>query len=158
MSPESVKLFASQLVKAIHPLPLILKVGLFADPELMREVFIAAARAGVRAICGINSVSMQVIDKEGKPALGEGRASSGVCGASIQSEALHFIRKSAEINRKEKLDLTLMGCGGIVEPTHFDEFLKLGATAALTATGMMWDPYLAMRWHRKESEKLKGAL
>lgn len=151
MTPESVKTFASALVKAIHPIPLILKVGLFSNLELMREVFLAAARAGVRAICGINSVSMQVTRPDGKPALGESRTSSGVCGACIRTEALHFIRHAAQINTKERLNLTLMGCGGIVEPSHFDEFLENGASAALTATGMMWDPYLAMRWHQKRS-------
>lgn len=151
MSAESVGQFAKELVRAIHPIPLIIKVGLFSDPEQMRQVFLAAARAGARAICGINSVSMQVTDRQGHPALGEGRASSGVCGAAIRPKALQFIREASALNRKEKLDLTLMGCGGIVEPKHFDEFFAAGASAALVATGMMWDPYLALRWHGSQS-------
>ncbi|MBS0624428.1 MAG: dihydroorotate dehydrogenase [Verrucomicrobia bacterium] len=142
MSPESVGVFASALVKAIRPVPLILKVGLFDNPEQMKQVFLAAARAGARAVCGINSVSMQV-----QPPLGEGRASSGVCGAAIRPQAVQFIKEAVELNQRERLGLTLMGCGGIVEPGHFDEFLTAGATIAMVATGMMWDPYLALRWH-----------
>jgi dihydroorotate dehydrogenase (NAD+) catalytic subunit len=149
LSAETVKTFASLLVKAIHPIPLILKVGLFETIAQMQSMFIAAAQAGVRAICGINSVSMQVTDQQGHSALGKERLLSGVCGAGILHPALDFIRKADQINRKEQLDLTLMGCGGVVHPSHFDEFLKAGAKIAMSATGMMWDPYLAMRWHQK---------
>jgi dihydroorotate dehydrogenase len=52
-SPETVHEYARLLVKAIRPAPLILKVGLFPDLHLMKSVFLAAARAGVRGICGI---------------------------------------------------------------------------------------------------------
>ena len=153
LSAETVKTFASLLVKAIHPIPLILKVGLFENDEQMKSTFLAAAMAGVRAICGINSVSMQVLDHQGHPALGSNRPLSGVCGAAILQPALKFIRQAAEINRKQKLDLTLMGCGGVVQPGHFDEFLTAGAQIAMSATGMMWDPYLAMRWHETQGLK-----
>lgn len=149
--PETVFRFASAIVKAIHPVPLILKVGLFENRSLMRDVFIAARKAGVRAICGINSVSMEVKTSSGEPALGSKRTSSGVCGACIRKEALHFIREAHAINAEEKLGLTLMGCGGIMQPNHFDQFLDEGAQVAMTATGMMWDPYLAFRWHEAKS-------
>lgn len=149
VSPETVKLFASALVKAIHPTPLIIKVGLFPNDALLQDVLITAARAGVQAVCGLNSVSMQVTDSEGKAALGPSRLASGVCGALIRPKAIEFIRKAAEINQQEKLGLTLMGCGGVVEPHHFDEFLDAGADIAMSATGMMWDPYLAMKWHQE---------
>ncbi len=151
MSPETVKVFASALVKAIHPIPLIIKVGLFPDESLLQKVLIEAAKAGVRAVCGLNSVSMEVVDTEGKAALGPTRPSSGVCGAAIRPKALEWMRKASLINKKEHLDLTLMGCGGIVEPSHFDEFLEAGAKIAMAATGMMWDPYLAMKWHEEHT-------
>ncbi|MDP1608553.1 MAG: tRNA-dihydrouridine synthase [Chlamydiales bacterium] len=148
-SPETVRAFASAIVKAIHPIPLTLKVGVFANESLMRQMFIAAARAGVRAICGINSVSMHVEDGQGKPALGASRPSSGICGAAIKPQALQFIQAAHQINQQERLDLTLMSCGGIMRPEHIDEFLQQGATIAMSATGMMWEPYLAFKWHRK---------
>jgi dihydroorotate dehydrogenase (NAD+) catalytic subunit len=40
----------------------------------------------------------------------------------------------------------LIGCGGITLSEHFDEFLDAGAEVATTATGMMWDPLLGLRW------------
>ena len=113
LSPETVAEYGAALVKAIHPIPLIIKVGLFPSTKLMRAVMCAAAQAGVQAFAGINTVSMHVQDKKGKPALGEQRLTSGICGGPIRNVALHFIQHAHEINRKEKLGLTLIGCGGI---------------------------------------------
>ena len=61
--------------------------------------------------------------------------------------AHHFIRDAAKIIAEQKLDLTLLGCGGIMRAEHFDDFLEAGAQVAMSATGFMWDPYLAMRYH-----------
>lgn len=141
-SPETVHEYTSLIAKAIHPIPLVLKVGVFPSSHQMKSVFLAAARGGARAICGLNSVSMKV-----HPPLDEHRTTSGVCGASIRGTALEFIRDAVEIIRENKLGLVLMGCGGIMKPEHFDEFFEAGALVAMSATGMMWDPYLAMRYH-----------
>lgn len=149
MSPDAVKEYTAKIAAAIHPIPLILKVGKFSHEEQMREVFLAAARSGARAICGLNSVSLRVLNEKKEPALGKGRESSGVCGSAIREEALHFTKKAKEIIKKEKLDFTLIGVGGIMRPEHFDLFFEEGADIAMSATGMMWDPYLAMRYHQQ---------
>ncbi len=70
MNPATVAEIGKALVKAISPIPLIIKVGIFASEEQMSDVFTAAARAGIRAISGINTVSMAVVDAKGEPALG----------------------------------------------------------------------------------------
>jgi dihydroorotate dehydrogenase len=146
-SPESVFTLGKKIKQAIKSTPLIIKVGLFKDREAMRQVFIAAAKAGVEAISGINTLSMKVIKKNGSPALGAGRLTSGICGGPIRQSALDFIRVGREIIEKEKLPLTLIGVGGITLSEHFDEFLEAGADFAQTATGMMWDPFLGLRYH-----------
>jgi len=147
-SEESVAAITSALVKALHPVPLIIKVGLFSSPDLMREIMTAAARAGALGFAGINTVSMQVLNAQGESALEKARPTSGVCGGPIRTLALQFTKQAALINKKEKLGLTLLSCGGIMLPEHFNEFLEAGADIATTATGMMWDPYLAARYHR----------
>lgn len=143
-NPETVHEYAKAISKAIHPTPLILKVGVFPNTHQMKNVFLAAARGGARAICGINSVSMKV-----NPPLDKERTTSGICGACIRQEALHFILFAKKIIKENKLDLTLIGCGGIIRPEHFDEFFDAGADISTSATGMMWDPYLAMRYHAR---------
>ena len=149
MSASTVGDLGRVLVKAIAPIPLIIKVGTFTTEAQMRDVFCAAAQAGIRAISGINTVSMAVVDTQGQPALGPKRLTSGICGGPIRHIALNFIEHAAQINAREKLDLTLIGVGGITLPEHFDQFLNAGANIAMSATGMMWDPYLAMRYHER---------
>lgn len=146
-SPKAVEEISRALVQAIGPIPLIIKMGTLIHPELMRDVLLAAARSGVRGICGINTIKMQVLDRNGLPALGEGRRFSGICGAPIRSVGLDFVRKARRLIDQERLDLTLIGVGGITRPEHVDDYLAAGAEFAQTATGMMWDPYLAEKYH-----------
>ncbi len=140
--PETVYEYTRLIAKAIHPIPLILKVGIFENSHQMKSVLLAAARGGAQAVCGINSVSQEI-----DPPLDETRKTSGVCGAAIREAALHFIREAAQIIRENRLDLSLLGCGGILLPEHFDLFFEAGANVAMSATGMMWDPYLALRYN-----------
>ncbi len=156
MSPEVVSEIGSAIVKAIHPIPLIIKMGVFSSYEQMRDVMIAAAKSGIRSVCGINTISMAVVDAEGHPALGPDRLTAGICGGPIRKAALSFIQQAKEINDQEKLDLTIMGVGGITVPEHFDLFLEMGADVAMTATGMMWDPYLALRYHELNTRNIHG--
>jgi dihydroorotate dehydrogenase (NAD+) catalytic subunit len=148
MSPDLVYELGSAIAKAIRPIPLIIKVGIFPSKELMREVMIAAARAQVRAICGINTISRSVVTETGESALGPSRPTSGICGGPIRQAALSFIQDACLINKKEALDLKIMGVGGVTLPEHFDLFLEAGADIAMTATGMVWDPFLAARYHQ----------
>ena len=64
------------------------------------------------------------------------------------------MRASREINEREKLGLAIIGVGGITLPEHFNEFYNAGADIAMTATGMMWAPYLAMRYHEELCSKI----
>jgi hypothetical protein len=45
-----------------------------------------------------------------------------------------------------------MSTGGVVLPEHFDAFLNAGADVAMCASGMIWDPFIAMRYHSKEKQ------
>ena len=126
--------------------PIILKFGVFTDNQLLKQALIAAARAGAQGICGINSVPMKVVNANGAPTFGT-RTSAGVSGIPIQELALDFIQTASIIIQKENLNLVLLGVGGITMTSHFSKFLKAGAAIALSATGMMWNPYLAAQYH-----------
>jgi dihydroorotate dehydrogenase len=143
-SPETVHEYTRAIAKAIHPLPLILKLGVFESAHNLKSVLLAAARGGARGICGINSVSRNV-----HPPLDAERPTSGICGHSIREEAIAFLKNASQIIQKEKLALSLLGCGGVMLRDHFDELFDAGAEAAMSATGMMWDPYLGARWHER---------
>ena len=128
--------------------PLFVKVGVFDNEEIMADVFRAAAQAGARGISGINTLSMKVIDSvSGQSALGN-RVHSGVCGAPIKELALQFARAARAIVVRHALDLQLIVCGGVCTPQDGLALLEAGADIVTCATGMMWDPYLAARFHQ----------
>lgn len=149
LDPGAIFLLTQRIVKAIHPTPFIVKVGCYLEPELLREACLAVARGGARAISGINTISRKIITLEGEPALGKSRPVSGVCGTPIRAAALQFVRQCRGVIDDEKLELELIGCGGITMPEHFDQFFDAGASIAMTATGMMWNPYLAEQYSHK---------
>ncbi|MBB65211.1 MAG: dihydroorotate dehydrogenase [Waddliaceae bacterium] len=146
--PKQVFTLAKQLVDALSSTPLILKMGVFPSKESLREVLHAARDAGVRAVSGINTLSRKVHNSNGQPALGPERLTSGVCGGPIRNAGLNFVRWAREIIEEDQLKLTLIGVGGVVLPQHFQDFLDSGADFVMTATGMMWDPYLASKYHQ----------
>lgn len=149
-SPDLVYNFSKRIVAALQDTPLIIKMGPITSEENMRKVLTAAARAGARGVCGINTISMKVLDHKGAPALGPGRSTAGICGSPIRHAALDFTQRARGIIDREKLNLALLTTGGATQPAHFRHFLEAGADIAMTATGMMWDPYLALRYHEIE--------
>jgi len=152
MDPETTQHIASKIVKEIGDVPLIVKLGFLNDDKQLQDVLTAAARSGARGVCGINTIGRHVLNDKEEPALGKGRETSGICGGPIRSYGLEFVTNARKIIHTEKLGLTLLGVGGVVKPEHFDEYLRAGADIAMSATGMMWDPYLAMRWHEMHNK------
>jgi dihydroorotate dehydrogenase len=144
--PKLVATLTKKMVHVLKDIPLILKIGYIQNLELFKTILITAARAGAQGICGINTISRPIINKKNKTVF-PGRDKAGISGAPIRNAALSFIRNATAINAKEKLDLTLLATGGITLPEHFDIFFNAGADIAMSATGTMWDPYLALRYY-----------
>lgn len=129
-------------------IPVIAKVGVVKDNTILTQLLRALARAGARGVCGINSVPMIILAPDGTPAFGcAARATSGVCGAPIRELALDFVRRTRIIIDTEKLGLAIAGVGGVTQPEHFTALLNAGADVALSASGMMFNPYLAHEFH-----------
>lgn len=152
-SADSVYRIASKIKQRFPHLPLVIKVGVFGDKQTLQKVMIAAKKGGVDAICGINTISMQVVNEEGRPALGEKRLTAGVCGGLIRGASLEFTRWARQINEEENLGLVLMSTGGVTKEEHFEHLFEAGADVAMSAIGMLWDPYLALRYHQWRWEK-----
>jgi dihydroorotate dehydrogenase (NAD+) catalytic subunit len=153
-SPEAVYEFSSKIVKVLGDTPLIIKVGVFPNKSMMQETFVAAARAGVRAISGINTISMKVLDSKGNAALGSNRLNCGICGSPIHQAAVEFTQAARSIIDKQKLGMTLISTGGVMIPEHFQNFFNAGADFAMTATGMMWNPHLANQYKSTTLDKI----
>lgn len=152
--PEQVFLIAQAITQALPQVPLIMKIGYCKNKNELREILRAAHKGGARGICGINSVPMQVLNEHGEPIFGKDRVISGVSGTPIKNLALEFVRDAREIIDNEDLGLALLAAGGVTTPHDFDVLITTGADVALSATGAMTDPYLAINYHKKKSEHI----
>jgi len=148
--PDIVHEIVSKVVQVVPDIPIVIKVGVFNNLQVMEETFLKAADAGARAVSGINTISMKVCRSDGSPALGENRIQSGICGYPIRQAAIDFTCSASMINKKNKLDLVVLTTGGAMFSEHFTEFFEAGANVAMTATGMMWNPYIAMNYHNQK--------
>jgi dihydroorotate dehydrogenase len=144
---EAIYKITSRVVDNMGDVPVLIKLGLLPDSSLTR-VLETIAYAGAKGVSAINSISMRIVDKTQQPAFGA-RIFSGVSGYPIRTLALQFIKKITQINQEKKLGLVILGMGGITQPDHFKAFLHAGANIALSATGMMWNPYLALQFHQQ---------
>ncbi len=145
--PHMVYSIAKAICRSVPGVPVIIKVGIFDSPVQMKEVLVAAAKAGVSGICGINSIPKEIINRNGRPSFGSDRRVAGVSGSIIRDIALQFVIESKKINDEESLGLEILATGGITKPEHFDLFIESGAKIALSATGAIWNPLLAIEYH-----------
>ncbi|MES2998649.1 MAG: tRNA-dihydrouridine synthase [Pseudomonadota bacterium] len=145
---EAVYKITTRVLHSVGEVPVVIKLGFLPSIDSLSKILEVIARAGASGVSAINSISMRVIDRAQQPAFGK-RIFSGVSGYPIRLLALQYIKKIAQINQKQKLDLAILGMGGITLPEHFNEFSNAGSDIVLSATGMMWNPYLAFQYHQK---------
>ncbi len=149
---------SSQISKAVKDeiasVPLIIKMGYIADPFKLSKVIHANA-PHVDAISSINTLSFEVINEEGEQALpGAGRLRSGVCGSAIRSCGLAQAKQIAELKAQMKYDFAIVGVGGIMTTEHILEYFQVGVDAVMSATGAMWDPFLAYKYWEETTSSL----
>lgn len=140
------------VTRAIKPTPVLIKLKWSPDLRLITSIMLLAASNGVNGISAINSMAMPIIDAQNKPAFGAQRLYAGVSGYPLHHLALKFIQTLQQINRRHQLDLSIIGMGGITQVEHFEAMFHAGADLALTATGMMFNPYLGMQYQKLSME------
>lgn len=123
--------------------PLVLKVGYYNnDKGLEKLAKIASAYAN--DIAGINTLQATIVNEHGKQALpGENRAKSGVCGRAIRWAGLDFVTKLKKIKETHNYTFSITGVGGVTNPDDYRLYKGAGADVVMSATGAMWNPFLA---------------
>lgn len=127
----------------IKKLPLILKVGYYTSDADIEQLAKITQRHG-HAIAAINTISAPIVNEKGEQALpGPKRERSGVCGTAIKWAGLDMTRRLKAIREKQGGSWKIIGVGGVVTPKDFKEYRDAGADVVMSATGAMWNPYLA---------------
>src|SRR3989344_9661049 len=129
--------------KQIGDIPLILKVGYYKSDEDIKKLAEITEKYA-QAISSINTISAEVVDKNGNQALpGKNRLRSGVCGHAIKWAGLNMVKKLKKLREEFNYSFAIIGVGGVMNADDFFEYRKAGANFVMSATGAMWNPYLA---------------
>ena len=141
--PELAAKIVAALRRGGGTLPLLLKIGAIEDEATMTGLLRAVAGKADGVIM-MNGLSRRVVDEAAAPFFGEKRQRAGITGGAIYRFALRQVRQAVGIIERDKLDLKVLGCGGITNPERARAFIDAGAAAALCATAVVWNPYLAV--------------
>lgn len=141
--------------KEIGNTPLILKVGYFKDDEeLSKLLYITNVYAD--GISAINTIQAEIVDKKGEQALpGPMRSRSGVCGAGIKWAGLDMVRRIKKIKDENRYRFAIEGVGGVTKSEDYFEYIRAGADSVMSATGAMWNPYLAQEIKQSENKAME---
>lgn len=144
-------IISKSVKKAIKDVPLMIKIGYIKDKKRANDVIISNAPF-VDAIAAINTISMQIKDRRSKMQILPGikRLSSGVCGNVIKSLSLDMTKFIHKVRKNNNFDFTLCGMGGVFSYEDIEDYLDAGADIVMSATGAMWNPFLAHQWQTKK--------
>ena len=140
---DKVERIVNEIKTAVPDRPLILKLAYFPDDERIVSLL---KRVGsiIDGLSTINTLSAKPVDANGHPALGENRKEGGVCGDAIRWAGLDMVTRLAKYRQQMELNFAIIGVGGVSSSEHYQEFIKAGANAVMSATGAMWNPLLAI--------------
>lgn len=137
-----VKVVAQAIKNKIGDTPLVIKIAYFGEAEL-RELVKETGNV-VDGYSAINTIPAPVVNPDGSQALpGAHRIKSGICGHAIKWAGLDMVKRLKDLREELGMDYTIIGCGGVTVPKDFKEYRDAGADVVMTATGAMWNGYLA---------------
>lgn len=137
-----VKVVADAIKNKIGDTPLVIKIAYFDEPSL-REL-VKETGSIVDCYAAINTIPAPVVNPDGTQALpGAHRVKSGICGAAVKWAGLDMTRRLKQLREELGLSYAIIGSGGVTVPPDFKEYRDAGADVVMTATGAMWNPYLA---------------
>jgi dihydroorotate dehydrogenase len=123
--------------------PLILKLGFFENHEQL-ESLVERVGGIVQGLAAINTIPARVTKPNGAQALpGKGREVSGICGESIRWAGVDMVARLRKLRSQLTMNYSIIGVGGVSCAADFSSYQDAGADAVMSATGAMWNPYLA---------------
>lgn len=149
-TPQAVFAICNKTKEEIGDTPLIAKMGYFSEnqQDLLEEI-IKSITPFVSAVAAINTIPAPVVDESGKQAL-PGRNISGICGAGIKWAGIDMVKRLSALREKLSASYEVIGVGGVMTPQDYAEYRKVGADCVQSATGAMWNPYLAYEIWEKD--------
>lgn len=146
---ERTKEIVEAIKNEIGNTPLIIKIAYFQEQEQLEKLVNYVGKT-VDGIAAINTIPAKIFNEKGEQALpGNNRLKSGVCGVPIKWAGLEMVKRLKELKEKLNLSFTIIGVGGVMNVGDYEKYIKAGADAVMSATGSMWNPYLAQEIKRQ---------
>ncbi len=140
---ERTKQIVEAIKNEIGNMPLVIKVAYFKSNDELAKL-VDSVGGMVQGIAAINTIAAKIVTATGQQALpGEGRLVSGVCGSSIKWAGLDQVKRLAELREQKNMQFKIIGVGGVANSLDYAAYRDRGADAVMSATGAMWNPYLA---------------
>lgn len=139
---ERTKAVLTAVKNEIGDLPLLIKGAYMSQEYLIK--FVKELAPIVQGFSVINTIAAEIVNEKGEQALpGNGRLRSGVCGSPIKWAGLEMVKRLHELRLTLNLNYKIVGVGGVMSANDYAEYRKNGADVVMSATGAMWNPYLA---------------
>ncbi|MDD3302846.1 MAG: hypothetical protein PHN31_04760 [Candidatus Gracilibacteria bacterium] len=123
---------------------LLIKMGY--APEYYYRDFMSQLSNYIDGIVAINTIPMQLVDKDDKQALPGGLV-SGTCGKAILNlslDAVSSLRKAKTSLGEQAKHIKIIGCGGVMDPESFIMHIDAGADFVMCATAALFNPDLPL--------------
>lgn len=141
-SPAASREISAAMAGVLGRVPLILKIGLFANPD-EAGLFVQAVEKYAAALSTTNSISARVVTPSGDSAFGG--LTRGIGGECIRDRCNTEVEVLARALREEAPHLRLIGVGGIATAGDVRARLAAGAHHVQIATAAMLDPFVGVR-------------
>jgi dihydroorotate dehydrogenase len=137
-----VKLVATAIKEQIGDAKLLIKIAYFGIDEL--QELVKEVGNIVDGFSAINTIPAPVVNPDGTQALiGAHRVKSGICGHAVKWAGVDMVRRLHALRDELGMRYAIVGSGGVTVPEDFREYRDAGADLVMSATGAMWNPYLA---------------
>jgi dihydroorotate dehydrogenase (NAD+) catalytic subunit len=151
LRPDLAGRITERLRVSVGELPVILKVGCFADERIRREFF-TAVREDATAISTTNTVRARIQASAASGELPFGGAGRGIGGEAVTGRCRQELVQWQRLVEKAGAPLRLISVGGVSSREEVQRRLELGAHHVQLATAAMLDPTVGLRIRREWSE------
>lgn len=142
---------AAAMRQAVGDTPVLLKVGYIPERAPL-DALLRAVDGRANGVILVNGVSRPVQDRQGQPYFGAGRENAGILGTGVRDACLGSVRDAVETIGRDRLDLRVIGVGGIMAVEDAQAYFDAGAYAVMMGGAPMYDPGLAIRFKAAHPE------
>jgi dihydroorotate dehydrogenase len=115
----------------------------------MLEKLVTECEPYIAGISAINTIPAHCMRKNSEYAFGEKRKKSGISGSVILPAGIKMTKALDKIRYKHSLSYSIIGIGGVQDYNSYLQYKNAGADVVMSATGSLYNPYLAQEIKNK---------